>query len=51
MSVGEPGIVGSRTSVRAAIVSSGILTVLATIAVALALPGFVRYDARKPQKE
>jgi len=47
----EAGIVASLTSVRTSIVSGGVLTVLGTIAVALALPGFVRYDARNPQKE
>ena len=47
----EAGIVASLTSVRTSIVSGGVLTVLGTIAVALALPGFVRYDARKPQTE
>jgi MFS family permease len=47
----EAGIVASLTSVRTSIVSGGVLTVLGTIVVALALPGFVRYDARKPQKE
>jgi MFS family permease len=47
----EAGIVASLTSVRASIVSGGVLTVLGTIAVVFALPGFVRYDARNPQKE
>jgi MFS family permease len=47
----EAGIVASLTSVRTSIVSGGVLTVLGTIAVALALPGFVRYDARNPRKE
>jgi MFS family permease len=47
----EAGIVASLTSVRTSIVSGGVLTVLGTIVVALALPGFVRYDARKPRKE
>jgi MFS family permease len=47
----EAGVVASLTSVRASIVSGGVLTVLGTIVVALALPAFVRYDARNPQKE
>jgi MFS family permease len=47
----EAGIVASLTSVRTSIVSGGVLTVLGTILVALALPAFVRYDARNPQKE
>jgi MFS family permease len=47
----EAGVLASLTSVRASIVSGGVLTVLGTIVVALALPAFVRYDARNPQKE
>jgi MFS family permease len=47
----EAGIVASLTSVRTSIVSGGVLTVLGTIVIALALPAFVRYDARNPQKE
>jgi MFS-type transporter involved in bile tolerance (Atg22 family) len=47
----EAGAVASLTSVRTSIVSGGVLTVFGTIVIALALPGFVRYDARKPQKE
>jgi hypothetical protein len=47
----EAGIVASLTSVRASIVSGGVLTVLGTIVIGLALPAFVRYDAGKPQKE
>jgi MFS family permease len=47
----EAGIVASLTSVRASIVSGGVLTVIGTVIAALALPAFVRYDARKPQRE
>jgi hypothetical protein len=47
----EAGVVASLTSVRASIVSGGILTVAGTVAVALAIPALVRYDARRPQDE
>jgi MFS family permease len=47
----EAGVVASLTSVRASIVSGGILTVVGTVAVALAIPALVRYDARRPQDE
>jgi MFS family permease len=47
----EAGIVASLTSVRASIVSGGLLTVAGTVAVALAVPALTRYDARKPQDE
>jgi MFS family permease len=47
----EAGIVASLTSVRTSIVSGGILTVIGTVIAALALPAFVRYDARNPQRE
>jgi len=47
----EAGIVASLTSVRASIVSGGLLTIAGTLAVALAVPALVRYDARHPQKE
>jgi MFS family permease len=47
----EAGIVASLTSVRASIVSGGILTVVGTIVVAAAIPALVRYDARRPQEE
>jgi hypothetical protein len=39
------------TSVRASIVSGGLLTVVGTVGVALAIPALVRYDARRPQDE
>jgi MFS family permease len=47
----EAGIVASLSSVRASIVSGGVLTVVGTAAIALALPAFGRYDARRPQQE
>jgi MFS family permease len=47
----EAGIVASLTSVRASIVSGGVLTVVGTVVCALALPAFARYDARHPRKE
>jgi MFS family permease len=47
----EAGIVASLTSVRTSIVSGGVLTVVGTVIAALALPAFVRYDARNPQRE
>ena len=47
----EAGIVASLTSVRASIVSGGVLTVAGTVAVALAVPALLRYDARRPHEE
>jgi MFS family permease len=47
----EAGIVASLTSVRASIVSGGLLTVAGTVAVAAAIPALVRYDARTPHAE
>jgi MFS family permease len=47
----EAGIVASLTSVRASIVSGGVLTVVGTAVVAALLPTLVRYDARRPQDE
>jgi MFS family permease len=47
----EAGVVASLTSVRASIVSGGVLTVAGTVAVALGIPALVRYDARRPQDE
>jgi hypothetical protein len=44
----EAGAVAALTSVRASIVSGGVLTVIGTAVVALAIPALVRYDARKP---
>lgn len=47
----EAGVVASLTSVRASIVSGGVLTVVGTAVAALAIPALVRYDARRPQDE
>jgi MFS family permease len=47
----EAGVVASLTSVRASIVSGGVLSVAGTVAVALAVPALVRYDARRPADE
>ena len=47
----EAGAVASLTSVRTSIVSGGVLCVVGTVAVALALPALIRYDARRPQQE
>ncbi|HEV3478505.1 MAG TPA: MFS transporter [Gaiellaceae bacterium] len=47
----EAGVVASLASLRASIVSGGILTVIGTVAVAAAVPALVRYDARRPQDE
>jgi MFS family permease len=47
----EAGIVASLTSVRASIVSGGLLTVAGTVAFAAAIPALVRYDARTPHAE
>ena len=47
----EAGIVASLTSVRFSIASGGILCVVGTVAIALALPALVRYDARTPHAE
>ena len=43
----EAGVVASLTSVRTSIASGGILCAVGTVVVALALPAFVRYDARR----
>jgi MFS family permease len=44
----EAGVVAELTSIRAAIVSGGVLSVVGTGVVALAVPALVRYDARRP---
>jgi MFS family permease len=46
----EAGIVAELTSVRASIVSGGILTVVGTAVAAVAIPALVRYDARRPRE-
>jgi MFS family permease len=47
----EAGLVASLTSVRASIVSGGVLTVVGTAVAALAIPALVRYDARRPRDD
>jgi MFS family permease len=47
----EGGVVATLTSVRTSIVSGGVLTLVGTAAVVLAIPALVRYDARRPQDE
>jgi hypothetical protein len=47
----EAGIVAELTSVRASIVSGGLLSVVGTALTALAIPALVRYDARRPTDE
>jgi MFS family permease len=47
----EGGVVATLTSVRTSIVSGGVLTVFGTVAVALAIPALVRYDARRPRDD
>jgi MFS family permease len=47
----EAGIVASLTSVRASIVSGGVLTVIGTVVAAAVLPALLRYDARRPHDE
>ncbi len=45
----EAGVLASLTSLRFSIVSGGLFCVVACIATALALPGFLKYDSREPQ--
>lgn len=47
----EAGVVAELASVRASIVSGGVLTVVGTVAVAAAIPALVRYDPQRPQDE
>jgi MFS family permease len=42
----EAGIVASLTSIRLSIVSGGLACVAGTVLVALAVPAFIRYDAK-----
>ena len=42
----EAGLVASLTSLRVSIVSGGIVCVLGTVVIALAVPALIRYDAR-----
>jgi len=44
----EAGLVASLTSLRFSIASGGLLCVLGTVLIALAVPAFTRYDARAP---
>jgi len=44
----EAGVLASLTSLRFAVVSGGIACVAGCIAASLALPRFLRYDAREP---
>jgi MFS family permease len=44
----EAGLVASLTNVRFSIVSGGLLCVVGTVVIALAVPAFIRYDARAP---
>ena len=44
----EAGIVASLTSLRFSIVSGGLACVAGTFLIALAVPAFIRYDARAP---
>ena len=44
----EAGAVASLTSLRFSIVSGGLLCIAGTFVIALAVPAFIRYDARAP---
>jgi MFS family permease len=44
----EAGVLASLTSLRFSVVSGGVLCVAGCALTALALPGFLRYDAREP---
>ena len=44
----EAGLVASLTSVRFSIVSGGLLCVVGTFVIALAVPAFIHYDSRAP---
>jgi MFS family permease len=44
----EAGVVASLASVRASVVSGGLLCVVGVVLAAIALPAFRRYDARTP---
>jgi MFS family permease len=43
----EAGVLASLTSIRFSVVSGGFLCIVGCVVSALALPGFLRYDARK----
>ena len=42
----EAGVVASLTSIRLSVVSGGLACVVGTVLVALAVPAFIRYDAK-----
>jgi MFS family permease len=44
----EAGALAALTNVRFSVVSGGVACVVGTIAIALALPALVRYDAKDP---
>jgi MFS family permease len=46
----EAGVVASLTSLRASVVSGGVLCIVGCAATALALPAFLRYDAARPDE-
>jgi len=46
----EAGVVASLTSLRFSIVSGGLACVAGTIAIAVAFPALLRYDARRPRE-
>jgi MFS family permease len=47
----EAGLLASVTSLRFSVVSGGALCIVGCIATALALPRFLRYDAREPEPQ
>ena len=47
----EAGVLAALTSIRFSVVSGGVLCVVGCVAAALALPGFLHYDSRKPATE
>jgi MFS family permease len=47
----EAGVVASLASVRASVVSGGVLCVVGVVLAAIALPAFRRYDARASQTD
>lgn len=47
----EAGVLASLTSLRLAVVSGGVLSIVGCAAAALALPKFLRYDATHPREE
>jgi MFS family permease len=45
----EAGLMASLTSVRFSVVSGGLVCVLGTVVIGLALPALARYDAKEPR--